>query len=209
MISVILVDDHPLLRLGIKRFLEKAPDIDIAGEFGDIGAVNTWLAQKGKADVALLDRWLTDGDGLDLGEQLKRRGMKVIMLTMEEDEAEISEAFERGVDGYLLKSSDGDKVVSTIRAVVEGNSIFPAHIMQKIARGELSSDPFAKLSHREREIAACVAQGLSNKVIGARLHLSDNTVRNHLANIMEKLGLTNRVQVAALALKHFKNKPGT
>jgi DNA-binding NarL/FixJ family response regulator len=206
MISLILIDDHPLIRLGLRRHFEKSQDLSVVGEFEDLTGVKDWLARGGLAEIALLDRWLADGDGLDVVEPLQKAGAKVIMLTVEEDEAEISAAYEQGVNGYLLKSSDADTVLCTVQAVLKGHSIFPANVLQKIASGEISSDPLGVLTPREREIVTYVAQGLSNKVIAGRLDLSDNTVRNHLANIMEKLNLTNRVQVAALALKYLKGK---
>jgi DNA-binding NarL/FixJ family response regulator len=206
MISLILIDDHPLIRLGLRRYFESWVDLNVVGEFENLATVRNWLAQGNRSDVALLDRWLTDGDGLEVVEPLQQAGAKVIMLTVEEDEIEISAAYEQGVNGYLLKSSDADTVLSTVQAVLKGHSIFPANVLQKIASGEISADPLGALTPREREIASHVAQGLSNKVIGARLSLSDNTVRNHLANIMDKLNLTNRVQVAALALKYLRTK---
>jgi DNA-binding NarL/FixJ family response regulator len=206
MISLILIDDHPLIRLGLRRYFESWADLNVVGEFENLATVRNWLAQGNRTDVALLDRWLTDGDGLEVVEPLQQAGAKVIMLTVEEDEVEISAAYEQGVNGYLLKSSDADTVLSTVQAVLKGHSIFPANVLEKIVSGEISADPLAGLTPREREIASHVAQGLSNKVIGARLNLSDNTVRNHLANIMDKLNLTNRVQVAALALKYLKTK---
>jgi DNA-binding NarL/FixJ family response regulator len=206
MISLILIDDHPLIRLGLARYFEEWADLNVVGEFENLATVRSWLAQGNRADVALLDRWLTDGDGLEVVEPLQQAGAKVIMLTVEEDEIEISSAYEQGVNGYLLKSSGADTVLSTVRAVLAGHSIFPANVLEKIASGVISGDPLSVLTPREREISSYVAQGLSNKVIGARLNLSDNTVRNHLANIMDKLNLTNRVQVAALALKYLKTK---
>jgi RNA polymerase sigma factor (sigma-70 family) len=126
------------------------------------------------------------------------------MLTMAGEDFEISEALTAGVDGYIMKSADPEQLVHAIQSVAQGNSMFPSHIMQKLARGELQQDMFSKLSNREREIVELVAQGLPNKTISSRLNLSENTVRNHLSNIMEKLGMQNRVQVATSALKHLR-----
>ncbi len=204
-ISILLIDDHPLTRLGIARTLDNTPGMQVNALCADIKTTRAWLATTGsQADIALLDRILPDGDGLSLVQELKKRGIRTVMLTMAGEDFEISEAIEAGVDGYILKSADPEQLINAIQSVAQGNSMFPSHIMQKLARGELKQDMFSKLSQREREIVELVAQGLSNKAISSRLDLSENTVRNHLSNIMEKLGMQNRVQVATSALKHTR-----
>ncbi len=202
-IRILLVDDHPLLRLGVRRSLENETGFSISGECADLASARAWLNEGGKADVAILDRSLPDGDGLDIAPLLKAAGMKVIILTVEDGDDEIRAAVDAGVDGYLLKSADSDQISQAIGMVLQDAGAFPPQIVQKLTHAS-AEDPLAKLSAREMEIAEYVAQGLSNKVIGGRLNLSDNTVRNHLANIMQKLGYHNRVQVATLILQHMK-----
>jgi DNA-binding NarL/FixJ family response regulator len=202
-IRVLLVDDHPLLRLGVRRAIEHEDGFVVAGECDSLAATRTWLAAGGKADVAILDRSLPDGDGLEVMPLLKTAGMKVIVLTVEDDDEEIRAAIDAGVDGYLLKSSDAEQIIHAIGIVLQDAGAFPPQVVQKLTRGT-GEAPLAKLSAREMEIAEYVAQGYSNKVIGAKLNLSDNTVRNHLANIMQKLNFHNRVQVATLVLQHLK-----
>lgn len=202
-IRVLIIDDHPLLRLGVRQAIESEEGLGVAAECADIAATRSALEAGLKADVAILDRSLPDGDGLELVEALKAAGMKVIVLTVEDDDEEIRAAIDKGVDGYLLKSSDMDQILHAIGIVLQDAGAFPPQVLQKISRGD-TSDPLAKLSQRELEIAEYVAQGHSNKVIGAKLNLSDNTVRNHLANIMQKLNFHNRVQVATLVLQHLK-----
>ena len=202
-IHVLLVDDHPLLRLGVRRSLESEESLRVVGECADLASVRAWLSGGGKAEVAILDRSLPDGDGLEIVPQLKIAGMKVIVLTVEDADAEIRAAIEAGVDGYLLKSSDTEQITHALGMVVQDVGAFPPHVVQKLTRGS-SEDPLGRLSVRELEIAEYVAQGYSNKVIGAKLKLSDNTVRNHLANVMQKLNFHNRVQVATLVLQHLK-----
>ena len=202
-IHVLLVDDHPLLRLGVRRSLESEESLRVVGECADLASVRAWLSGGGKAEVAILDRSLPDGDGLEIVPQLKIAGMKVIVLTVEDADAEIRAAIEAGVDGYLLKSSDTEQITHAIGMVLQDAGAFPPHVVQKLTRGS-SEDPLGRLSVRELEIAEYVAQGYSNKVIGAKLKLSDNTVRNHLANVMQKLNFHNRVQVATLVLQHLK-----
>lgn len=202
-IPVLLVDDHPLLRLGVRRSLESEEGFLVAGECADLAAVGAWLDDGGKAAVAILDRSLPDGDGLEVVPRLKEAGMKVIVLTVEDEDSEIRAAIEAGVDGYLLKSSDTEQITHAIGMVLQDAGAFPPHVVQKLTRSS-GEDPLARLSVRELEISEYVAQGYSNKVIGAKLNLSDNTVRNHLANIMQKLNFHNRVQVATLVLQHLK-----
>ncbi|MDR3395901.1 MAG: response regulator transcription factor, partial [Parasulfuritortus sp.] len=149
-------------------------------------------------------RSLPDGDGLDLVPVLKAAGMKVIILTVEDGDEEIRAAIETGVDGYLLKSSDTDQISHAIGVVLQDAGAFPPQILKKLYRANTQEDPLSRLSARELEISEYVAEGYSNKVIGAKLGLSDNTVRNHLANIMQKLNFHNRVQVATLVLQHLK-----
>ena len=203
-IRILIIDDHPLIRLGVRHSVESLPDLSVSQECADMASVRDWLAGGGQADVAVLDRSLPDGDGLDLVPVLKDAGMKVIILTVEDGDEEIRAAIESGVDGYLLKSSDTDQISHAIGMVLQDAGAFPPAVLQKLYRAGAQDNPLDQLSARELEIAEYVAQGLSNKVIGARLNLSDNTVRNHLANIMQKLNFHNRVQVATLVLQHLK-----
>lgn len=206
-VSVILVDDHPLFRKGLLHLLENRTDVSVAAQFANAGSVREWLAQGGHADVALLDRSLGEENGLDLVPDLQRQRIKIVMLTMAEEDHEVRDAMEKGVDGYLLKSSEPDQIIQSIIAVTQGNSVFPAQVLQKIARGELMPSAASKLSPRELEIVSYVARGLSNRGIGEALGLSENTVRNHLRSILEKLGFDNRVQVATFAMEQGLTRP--
>lgn len=200
-ISVAVVDDHPLLRMGVANSIEQTDNMQLAGQFANAATFKEWMAGGKRADVILLDRSLPDMDALDMVSEIRDAGMKVIMLTIADTEEEIAEAISAGVDGYVIKSSEPEHVLSAIRSVCAGQSSFPLNIMQSMARGEMPHSALEALTPRELEIVEFVKQGLSNKIIAYNLKLSENTVRNHLRNIMEKLGLKNRVQVATLALK--------
>ena len=200
-LSVVVVDDHPLLRMGVASSIDQASDMRLLAQFANAAELKAWLVKGDKADVVLLDRSLPDADGLDLVSDIRDAGMKVIMLTIEDAEEEISDAISAGVDGYVVKSSEPGHVISAIRSVCTGQSSFPLSIMQSMARGDLPHHALDVLTNREMEIVEFVKQGLSNKIIAYNLKLSENTVRNHLRNIMDKLNLRNRVQVATLALK--------
>jgi DNA-binding NarL/FixJ family response regulator len=200
-ISVILIDDHPLFRKGLSHLLEAGEGITVAGQFAEISGVLDWIQDGGRTDVALLDRNLRDEDGLTLVPELKRCGIKVIMLTVADEAHEIREAIERGVDGYVSKTSEPAQILRAIFTVAQGSGLPHSPVMDEAMQGKLASDASSKLTSRELEIVGLVAQGMSNKAIGDELGLSDNTVRNHLGSILEKLGLDNRVQVATFALK--------
>lgn len=202
-ISIILIDDHPLFRKGLSHLIEAhGKEVAVVGQFADIGAVLDWLQNGGNAEVALLDRNLRDEDGLALVPELKRRGIRVIMLTVAEEAHEIREAVDLGVDGYVLKTSEPEQILQAIYTVSQGSGLRRFPVMDDSMQGKLGRDASSTLSSRELEIVGLVARGMSNKAIGDALGLSDNTVRNHLRSILEKLGLDNRVQVATFALKH-------
>lgn len=205
-IGVVIVDDHPFIRMGVASSIEESEGMQLMAQFANAADLMSWVAAGNKGDVVLLDRSLPDADGLDLVSDIRHAGMKVIMLTIEDAEEEISDAISAGVDGYVVKSSEPGHVLSAIRSVSAGQSSFPLNIMQSMARGELAHHALDALTQREMEIVDYVKQGQSNKIIAYNLKLSENTVRNHLRNIMEKLGLRNRVQVATLALKEDRRR---
>ena len=200
-IDVVLVDDHPLLRMGVSNYIAQAADLKLAAQLADGRSLREWLDAGNRADVVLLDRSLPDVDGLDLVAGIKAAGAKVIMLTIADTDEEISQAISAGVDGYVIKTSEPDQVIAAIRSVCEGQGSFPLEVMQRMAQGGFNQSALSALTARELEIVELVKRGMSNKVIAWELKLSENTVRNHLRNIMEKLGLQNRVQVATLAMK--------
>ncbi len=200
-IDVVLVDDHPLLRMGVSNYIAQAVGFTLAAQLTDGASLREWLKAGNRADVVLLDRSLPDVDGLDLVAEIKAAGGKVIMFTIADSDGEISQAIKAGVDGYVIKTSEPDQVIAAIRSVCEGQGSFPLEVMQRMAQGDFNQSALSALTVRELEIVEYVKRGMSNKGIAWELKLSENTVRNHLRNIMEKLGLQNRVQVATLAMK--------
>jgi len=201
LITLIIVDDHPVTRLGMKRMFENTSEFEVCGEFTDIAEVLRYLDGGNRADVALLDRMLPDGDGLSLVPMLKARNIRIVILSMASADYEIKEAVESGVNGYLLKSATQEQIVGAVRAVNAGFSLLPTSIIDQVTRDETSSDTTRKPSQREMEIMELVALGKSNKAIGRDLNLSDNTIRNHIRSILAKLGMSNRVQIASFVIK--------
>jgi DNA-binding NarL/FixJ family response regulator len=204
-ISILVIEDHPFLRFGLTVAFSTEDHFKIVDELSDIGGTRRWLEDGGRADIAILDRGLPDGDGLTLVPLLKAAGMKVIILTIEDGGREIREAIDSNVDGYLLKSADSDEVVQAMYIALQDAKAFPFHVLQRLSK-TARANTLDALSSREMEVAEMVTLGLSNKTIGRQLDLTDNTIRNHLANIMSKLGLQNRVQLAMLVLQAQKSR---
>jgi DNA-binding NarL/FixJ family response regulator len=201
-----MVDDHPLIRLGTSNLIKQSTDCILVAQLSNRNELMEWLEAGQEADVVLLDRFLPDGDGLDLVNDLKTRELKVIVLSIADSDTEIAEAIEYGVDGYLIKTCEPDQLNATIKNVYEGQSSFPNNVMQRMASGKFYQSEIDCLTPRQQEIVECVKQGMSNKIIARNLKLSENTVRNHMRYIMDKLKVKNRVQVAALGLKNGKKK---
>lgn len=195
---VIAVDDHPLIRKGISSYISSVGHFSLVAMLENGNGLMSWIKSGNKADVVLLDRFLPDVDALDLVLEIKASGLKVIMLTRADSHEEISKAIWAGVDGYLFKTCEADQLIAAIKNVSQGQSSFPLNVMQRLTRGELNQGVLDCLTARQLEIVEFVKLGMSNKTIAKKLQLSENTVRNHLCHIMDKLKVSNRVQVAIL-----------
>ncbi len=203
-IKVVVVEDHPLVRLGASNQISQSYDCVLVAQLTNKSQLLEWLMEGNKADVILLDRFLPDGDGLDIVKEIKSRDIKVIILTMADSDMEVDHAISLGVDGYLFKTCEPNQLIATIKNVYEGQSSFPNNVMQRMALGKFNQNELDCLTPRQLEIVEYVKQGLSNKLIANKLKLSENTVRNHMRYIMDRLKVKNRVQVAILSLKKDK-----
>lgn len=199
-IKVLLADDHPLFRDGLRFTLEQMSDIDIVGEAVD-GREAVRLAAELNPDIVIMDINMPELDGLAATRQLAGRGdrPRVLVLTMYEDDESVFSALKAGAAGYLLKGADPEQVLNAVRAVATGHAVFgPAlatRILQSLAGPRRPrTDPFPELSSREKEVLTHLAKGLSNSEIAQALFISPITVRNHVSNILMKLQVTNRRQ---------------
>lgn len=209
-IKLMIADDHKLFREGIKALLAVTDDIEIIGEVED-GDAALKKSQELKPDVILMDINMPGLNGIRVTEQIleKQPQMRIIMLTMLEDDASIFHAMRAGARGYLLKGADPDEVLSVIRAVAEGQALFgPAiavrlmNYFKELSAKPTSSDaPFPELTERELEILRLISQGLNNQEITQKLVLSPKTVRNHITNIFSKLQVADRAQAIVRARK--------
>ena len=210
-ISVVVVDDHPLLREGVVRTLGAEPDIEVADE-GASAAEALALAQEHLPDVILLDVSMPGG-GLRAAAEISRACpiVRIVMLTVSEDEEDVLDAFKAGASGYVLKGVSGHDLAAIVRDVCTGRNYITPGLAASLlvdadrrSRDVQAPDPLGSLTVREREILQELSKGASNKAIANTLSLSEKTVKHHMTNILQKLQVRNRVQAALLAQKANK-----
>lgn len=200
MIRMIIADDDAIIREGLKMIIETQPDIEWVGSAGS-GREAVALCRELRPDVVLLDIRMPDLDGIDAARIiLEEQLAKPLLLTTFDESDLIMRALKVGVFGYILKNSPADRILSAVRTVSTGGTVFQqdilAYIRDKMSRNSTKNGIFEIMSAREMEVVELIAEGLSNKDIGARLFISDGTVRNHISTIMEKTGLEHRTQIA-------------
>jgi len=200
MIRIILADDDSIVREGLKMILETQPDIELVGSASD-GKEAVELCRELRPDVVLLDIRMPIVDGIDAAAMiLQEKLSKPLLLTTFDESDLILRALKAGVFGYILKNSPADRILSAVRTVSTGGTVFQqdilAYIREKLGRNTTKNGIFEIMSAREMEVVELIAEGLSNKEISARLFISDGTVRNHISTIMEKTGLEHRTQIA-------------
>ena len=209
MISVALIEDNRLVREGIAALLAALPDVRVvaAGSSAD-----TTLLQKVNAQVVLLDLGLRNGDSLRLAQKVRKDcpESRIVVMDLLPVHEDIVEFVHAGVAGFIMKDATVDDLVQTIRSVAEGGHILPpqmtATLFSEIAKHAVTLNrplDAVRMTPREREVVALIAEGLSNKEIAARLQIATHTVKSHVRNIMEKLALHTRLQVAHFA--HQRN----
>jgi two-component system, NarL family, response regulator DevR len=200
-IRLLIVDDHPLLRAGLRTVHEMAPDIHLVGEAKD-GAEALAAVRAMLPDVVLLDIRLQGESGIDVCRTLKAAApsVRVLFLTSYADDQLILSALEAGADGYLLKESDTRRLVDAIREIARGELVFDPQVMRRLVNGRKStrSDGFGTLSPQERRLLAEVAKGKTDKEVAAALGLSTKTARNYLDRIFTKLNVHTRTEAALL-----------
>lgn len=209
-IRVLVVDDHRVVREGLRSYLELVDDIDMVGEATDGRAALDYLArakaQGDLPDVVLMDLMMEPMNGIETTAAVKERypDIEVVAVTSFVEEEKVHAALEAGAAGYLLKDAEADEVAAAIRAAQRGEvHLDPAVARQLTAslRRGTATSPKDLLTEREREILALVAQGKANKEIAAELVISERTARTHVSNILSKLDLTSRTQAALWAVR--------
>jgi len=206
---ILLVDDHEVVRLGLKALIERQPGMEVVAEAATASeAVTKALAHK--PDVVMMDIRLAGDSGIDACREiaLGLPEAKVIMLTSYAEDEMLFAAIRAGAAGYVLKQAGGQDVIRALNAVAEGHSLLdPAlteRVFAEVRRAARAQDvtAFSELTEQERRVLALLADGRTNREIAQELHLGEGTVRNYVSNIFGKLGVSNRAEAAAYATKH-------
>jgi DNA-binding NarL/FixJ family response regulator len=218
MTTVVLVDDHPLVRQGMRAVIDAQLDVEVVGEAPD-GAEAVRVCVETRPDVVLMDLQMPGIDGIEATRRVRKASPStaVLVLTMYDDDAMVFEAIAAGASGYLLKGSDGIQIVTAIRSAAQGQAVFGAALARRLqswfGRPPKKATPFPELTNREREILDGVALGKTNAEIGATLFLSPKTVANNVSTILDKLHLAHRAEAIVEArdagLGHDRQVDGT
>lgn len=209
-IRVLLVDDHVLFRRGVAALLTAESEFELVGEAGN-GAQALEMAREQMPDVILMDISMPGMDGLEATRRIKQElpYVRIVILTVSDTDQVLFEAVKSGAQGYLLKNIEPRALLSTLKGVVRGEApisrVMAARILEEFTHRSRHAAPApiagTELTSREQEVLALVGQGKSNKEIAVALSITENTTKNHLKNILEKLHVENRVQAAAYAVR--------
>jgi DNA-binding NarL/FixJ family response regulator len=214
-IRILLVDDHAMVRRGMRDFLELHDDLEVIGEAGD-GATAVERCAELRPDVVIMDLLMPELDGIEATRRIKaaQPSVEVVALTSFIEESRVVAAIEAGAAGFLLKDAEADDLAAAIRSAAAGEVHLDPAVAGIVARrlrggpggsdgtGNGHGDALARLTPREREVLAGVARGLSNRAIADELGITERTARTHVSNILAKLGLSSRTQAALLAVEH-------
>jgi DNA-binding NarL/FixJ family response regulator len=203
---VFLLDDHQVVREGVRRLLEADGDIIVVGEAATAGDALGRIVTT-TPDVAVLDVRLPDGDGIDVCRQIRSRHPQVacLMLTSFADDEALAHAVIAGAAGYVLKQIEGDTLVTAVRAAASGHSLIDGEttrrVLDQLSRALAEREGMERLTPREREIIELIADGKTNRQIGAELYLAEKTVKNYVSTMLAKLGMGRRSEAAAYAAR--------
>jgi DNA-binding NarL/FixJ family response regulator len=201
-ISVLIVDDHPVVRQGLRALLDVQDDITVAGEAAD-GPAAVSLATSLRPDIVLLDLKLPGMDGIAVLRPLREAGLRVLVLTSATEPAVASQAVRAGASGVVYKDIDPAALVRAIRSVHDGNVLLAPEAFGSLVRGSRADT----LTARERQVLAGIADGKSNREIARSLRVSEKTVKAHVSAVLAKLGVQDRTQAAVYAVRHSPGVP--
>ncbi len=209
-LRVFLLDDHELVRRGVRELLEGEGDIEVVGE-ASTAAEALARVPAVRPQVAVLDVRLPDGDGVSVCRELRSQfpDLACLMLTSFSDDDALLGAVMAGAAGYVLKDIRGGDLVGAVRTVAAGGSLLDArstaHVLARL-RDKQAADPLDVLTEQERKILGLIGEGLTNRQIGERLFLAEKTVKNHVSSLLSKLGMQRRTQVAVLATEQRQSR---
>jgi two-component system, NarL family, response regulator DevR len=201
---VFLIDDHEVVRLGITDLVDTEPDLRVVGGASTVAEALDKVPVT-DADVAVIDVRLPDGNGVELCRDLRSQvpDLRCLILTSYDDDEALFDAIMAGAAGFVLKQVVGSDLVASIRAVGAGKSLLDRGmvtlLLERLRRQQAQADPLAKLSDQERQILELITEGLTNREIATRLHLSEKTVKNYVSFLLSKLSMRSRIQAAVFA----------
>jgi two-component system, NarL family, response regulator len=197
-IRIFSVDDHPIVRLGLRALIETTPDLELVGESSDAAAAVD-LVEATRPDVTLVDLRMPGMGGIEFIAALRKRipGAKAIVLTSFENEEDVFRAIQAGAHGYVLKSDFRETIVEAVRSVNAGERYLPPRLAGRLA----TRNAAPALSDREVEVLRLVAKGFSNVEIGGALHIAESTVKNHVRSIFDKLEASDRTEAVTIAIR--------
>lgn len=210
-LRVFLLDDHELVRRGVRELLEGEGDIEVVGEAATAAEALARVPAV-RPQVAVLDVRLPDGDGVTVCRELRSQfpDLACLMLTSFSDDDALLGAVMAGAAGYVLKDIRGGDLVGAVRTVAAGGSLLDArstaHVLARL-RDKQAADPLDVLTDQERRILGLIGEGLTNRQIGERMFLAEKTVKNHVSSLLAKLGMQRRTQVAVLATEQRQSRP--
>jgi two-component system, NarL family, response regulator DevR len=205
-VRVFLLDDHEIVRRGVKDLLEAEADLEVVGEAGTADEALARIPPT-RPDVAVLDVRLPDGDGVQVCREIRSRHPEVqcLILTSFADDEALVQAIMSGASGYVLKQIKGADIVEAVRFVAKGQSLLDpsitARVLERLGKGPEDDERLARLSPQERNILGLIADGLTNRQIAEQVHLAEKTVKNYVSNLLAKLGMERRTQAAVYAAR--------
>ncbi|MGZ4675898.1 MAG: response regulator [Acidimicrobiia bacterium] len=203
-IRVFLLDDHEIVRRGLRDLLEESGRIDVVGEAGTAEEARSRIPPT-RPQVALLDVRLPDGNGVEVCRDVRDKdpGIQCVMLTSFSDDEALFQAIMAGAAGYLLKQIKGPDIVDAIERVAAGQSLLDpavtARVLERLRTPPAEDERLASLTGQERKVLELIAEGLTNRQIGERIHLAEKTIKNYVSNLLTKLGMERRTQAAVYA----------
>lgn len=205
--TLLLVDDHPMMRRGMRQLLELEDDLVVIGEANN-GVEALQMVASLQPELVLLDNNMPEMNGVETLKRLREQNFpgKVLLFTVSDDEDDVRDAMRLGADGYLLKDMEPEQLIQQIRAALGGALVISPALTRVLAQA-LRNPPSASqldLTDRERQVLKMIAAGSSNKVIGNKLGITEGTVKVHVKNLLHKLGLRSRVEAAVWAMEHMR-----